>query len=221
MQIFSKNQCWVFDLDDTIYKEILYVKSAYCYIAEQLEGKLGKNIFDELWAIYCARCSVFDVVTERYEIGMTVEQLVFMYRYHTPKIELDNDTKYLLETIKVAGINTALITDGRSISQRNKLKSLGLESYFDIVVISEELGTEKPNEENYRQVMRSHSAENYIYVGDNFTKDFITPNFLGWTTIGLLDNGSNIHHQDLKLAVEYLPKYFIKNLSIEEIKKII
>ena len=53
-------------------------------------------------------------------------------------------TKHLLDVLKEKNIPAGLITDGRSVTQRNKLKSLGLLNYFKEVIISEEFGSEKP-----------------------------------------------------------------------------
>ena len=57
------------------------------------------------------------------------------------------------------------------------------------------------------------SADQYIYIGDNPKKDFITPNRLGWTTIGILDSGQNIHSQDVCIGNEYLPQRWVKSFT--------
>jgi putative hydrolase of the HAD superfamily len=109
----------------------------------------------------------------------------------------------------------SLITDGKSITQRNKLRALGIESFFKNIVISEEVNSEKPSENNFRMVMYNKIAENYIYIADNPKKDFITPNKLGWTSICLLDRGQNVHKQNFNISSEYLPLFSIS--SFEEI----
>ena len=45
-------------------------------------------------------------------------------------------------------------------------------------------------------VKRYPGCNDFIYVGDNPDKDFIAPKTLGWETICLKDDGSNIHKQD-------------------------
>ena len=45
-------------------------------------------------------------------------------------------------------IRLGIISDGRSRTQRNKLRALGLD-WIEDVVISEEFGSEKPCEANY------------------------------------------------------------------------
>jgi putative hydrolase of the HAD superfamily len=118
----------------------------------------------------------------------------------------------VLETLKFNGHFLGLLTDGRSITQRNKLKALGLEDFFDQLVISEEFGSEKPNIKNYKSFI-VESVQSYVIIADNTSKDFITANILNWTSIGILDNGSNIHKQQFDLDNIYLPKYWVKSIS--------
>lgn len=115
-----------------------------------------------------------------------------------------------------------LITDGRSIQQRAKIKALGLNKYLSNIVISEEIGSDKPNLKNY-QIFEEKYAEKkfkFLYIGDNLKKDFVTPNKLGWYTICLMDkDGLNVHSQNVLVANKFLPK--IKINSIIELKDII
>ena len=121
-----------------------------------------------------------------------------MYRTHRPDIHLEEDVVTTLDALKTSGCTMALITDGRSVQQRNKIAALGLNRWIadEDIVVSEEIGSEKPDEANYRRIMNRHpDADRFFYIGDNPKKDFIAPNRLGWTTICLLDNGENIHPQ--------------------------
>ena len=107
-----------------------------------------------------------------------------------------------------------MITDGRSVQQRNKIKALGLSEYFDDVIISEEFGSEKPNINNYKYFVDKYGySYKYVYIGDNINKDFIAPNLLGWSTICLLDNGKNIHKQSFHLENNTKPIYLINELK--------
>lgn len=55
----------------------------------------------------------------------------------------------MLINLKQKGYKLGLITDGFSITQGNKLKALDIENLFDIIVISEEFGSKKPDLRNY------------------------------------------------------------------------
>ena len=54
----------------------------------------------------------------------------------------------------------------------------------------------------------------YYYIGDNVKKDFITPNKLGWKTIGMRDVDSvNIHSQKIVVPKEYHPQIWIDSIA--------
>ena len=82
---------------------------------------------------------------------------------------------------------------------------------FDKIIISEELGSSKPDERNFTFFLEEQACE-YFYIADNVKKDFITPNKLGWTTVCLLDSGKNIHPQNFNISEEYLPKFRINKI---------
>ena len=87
------------------------------------------------------------------------------------------------------------MTDGRSITQRLKLRALGL---GDIpAYVSEEYGgADKPDPTRFLAIVNDFPADHYVYVADNPGKDFFAPNDLGWLTIGVRHNGRGIHPQD-------------------------
>ncbi len=190
-----------FDLDDTLYKEIDFLKSAYREIAlraAQGDRRLADRAYTEMLQAYKDGCNAFLRLNEWLGLTIPVVDYLAMYRTHRPDIYLEEDVVATLDALKTAGHTIALITDGRSVQQRNKMAALGLNRWIDDgdIVISEEIGSEKPAEANYRWVMERHpEAERFVYVGDNPAKDFIAPNRLGWTSVCLIDNGENIHPQ--------------------------
>ncbi len=213
MNILSPKSFVVFDLDDTLYKEVDFLLSAYRSIAHILYPEVGYDLYDEMHDLYDQRLSVLDVIKQKYDFSFTISQLVSIYRYHFPYLRLPAETGAVLGTIQNRDVAMGLLTDGRSISQRNKLAALQIEGYFSSVVISEEIGSEKPSVKNYSIFEEAFPDTDLVYVGDNTCKDFITPNKLGWTTICLRDDGRNIHKQDFDLDEEYLPQIIIDSLD--------
>jgi putative hydrolase of the HAD superfamily len=126
------------------------------------------------------------------------------------------ETKEVLSTLHQSNnIILGLLTDGREVTQKNKIISLELNKYIykKNIVISESFGSEKPSVNNYLYFQQKYYDSNeFIYVGDNVSKDFIAPNQLNWITICLLDKGKNIHKQDFSFPFEYLPQYTISNM---------
>lgn len=207
-----KSKYIVFDLDDTLCYEIDYLKSAYLEIAQSLNRKDKKKLYEEMLGLYDDKQNVFSYLTKHYP-ETTVEKLLQSYREHFPNIQLSPGAQEVLDHCKNSNYKLGLLTDGRSVTQRNKLKALGIENRFDQIIISEEFGSEKPAEKNYSTFMENTENTDFFYIGDNFKKDFVTPNRLGWTTIALLDKGNNIHSQKKEVPEDYMPNYKVKNLK--------
>lgn len=204
----------VLDLDDTLYKEADYQDSGLREVCQWIEDLYGKDIHHDLLVqkkmgekdLLGAACALAG-------LPFTVkESLLWIYRLHEPKIHLSPKTRGTVEKIAEASKILAILTDGRSVSQRIKIRALGLANFP--VYISEDYASEKPMPHRFRQIMQDHSAKNYIYVGDNPAKDFVAPKTLGWTTFCLLGDHRNIHPQFSKeYADELMPDKWIENLS--------
>jgi putative hydrolase of the HAD superfamily len=200
----------VFDLDDTIVKEIDFLKSAFQEIAKFVDIK-NLELFNQMMNWYFDNQNVFLNIQAQYA-KIQIQDLKNIYRNHFPNFDSNSKNKQLLIDLKQKGYKLGLITDGFSITQRNKLKALDIENLFDMVVISEEFGSTKPDSKNF-EIFEHFETQNFCYIGDNISKDFVTPNKLGWQTICLLDDGQNIHQQNFNLDSLYLPKIKIDNLN--------
>ena len=200
-----------FDLDDTLYKEIDYLESAYKEIAEYVGHP---EVTDQMLDWYQSGENAFKKLIEFYNLTLSIADLLKIYREHYPDIHLDEGVKEFLVSLKEDGAKLGLISDGRSLTQRNKIKALGLEGFFDIEIISEEFGSEKPCLKNYQAVMDKFPERKlFVYVGDNTAKDFWAPNQLGWRTVCLAQDERSIHRQDMSLDKEYMPERVITNLK--------
>lgn len=213
--------CIVFDLDDTLYKEAGYVRSAYSYISVQL-SHLGSPsaIFKVLNDAFEAKRDAFGALNEYLQVDVPISKYLEWYRTHCPTIQLSEGARDFLEWAGSKDWMTGLITDGRSMGQRNKIRALGLDKLIEPgnVVISEEFGSEKPDVANYRYFMdKFPGCDSYIYVGDNVRKDFVSPNALGWITIGIRDNGENIHGYQ-SCGEDHEPQFWVDDFV--ELKKI-
>ena len=206
------NTVVVFDLDDTLYNELDYLKSAYKSIALFLDPNDWKQLYVMMFSLYRCKMNVFDYAANTY--GKETVSLIEMYRNHKPVIQLFEGVLDVFEAIKSKKGKVGIVTDGRANSQRAKLKSLGILNYIDKIVISDEIGTEKPNLANYRAIENDFIGFQYFYIADNIKKDFVTPNSLGWNTVGLIDNGKNIHYESHKyMDIEHQPQEFIFSFS--------
>jgi putative hydrolase of the HAD superfamily len=213
----------IFDLDDTLYKELDFLKSGFKAVAEiaaPLVGrtpaqtfafmldkrKCGDNVFDAL-------ATLADTPDKEDFVRKAVET----YRFHKPDISLSQGAREMLETLSGLGVRLGIVTDGRSLSQRNKLKALDIEKYFPPcnIFISEETGVDKRSFKPWQSLVHRYpNARRFVYVGDNPAKDFRMPNILGWNTIGLRDTaGVNIHSQEAACSDTDKPQLWVDSLS--------
>ena len=214
----------VFDLDDTLFKERDFVTSSFRVIAREADRR-GIISYEKALAILCAGrdggmafSSLAEEVAARAPgCGLTEEWMVNTYRTHTPYITLDEASYWVLAALGVGGETLGLITDGRSNTQRAKIKALGLERFIEPrnILVSGETGFDKTHREPFDMIMMRNPAERrYVYVGDNSAKDFIWPNKLGWLTVQLDDaDGVNIHPQSSDRPAAFLPERHIGSLS--------
>lgn len=79
----------------------------------------------------------------------------------------------LCQTLKEKHICIGIGTDMTAYIQYRKLEELGLSSYIDMIVTSEEAGVEKPHPDFFRLCVEKTGclAEECAFIGDNLKKD--------------------------------------------------
>jgi putative hydrolase of the HAD superfamily len=80
-----------------------------------------------------------------------------------------------LDVLRDLRFKLGLITNGRGLIQRRKIRGLGLESSFDVIVISEEFGCRKPDSRIFSHAVTEldQPASASVYVGDNPEHDVL------------------------------------------------
>lgn len=206
---------FVFDLDDTLYRERSYVYSAFNFIA---------NVAETLYNIHdCApklvrwfeegQADPIGTLWDNEQLPPSSKKdVVAAMRAHLPSIALDVEAAIVLNRLRIAGVGFSIVTDGRSVTQRAKLAALGcLDAKF--ISISEEVGLTKIDLNRFRDVERLCPAQRYVYIGDNPSKDFIVPNKLGWITVMIANDGTNIHRQSFEVLNTNAPIYVVESLE--------
>jgi len=202
----------VFDLDDTLYNEMDYLRSAYISIAKNLDQENWRFLFSKMFSLFRSKEDVFEFVSKKY--GFEKSELIATYRNHKPELQLFDGVISVINRIKEKSGKIGIITDGRKTTQRVKLDALGITSLVDKIIISEEVGSEKPEERNYLLIEEAFPNHSYLYMADNLRKDFISPNKLGWNSIGLADNGLNMHYDGHLYDNEICrPKHFVTSFK--------
>lgn len=194
-----------FDLDDTLYKERDYLRSGHRVLARTLADASGEPS-EELFALingYHPRgieAALAHLQKKGIVVPYTVDELIEIYRGHTPDISLSPGVEETLAGLKSRGHILALITDGSSRHQRAKINALGLQRFFssDAIFISGETGGDKHTPVPFRLAEERFGSKvaRRFYVGDNLSKDFVYSNLRGWMSVMLLDGaGVNVFPQ--------------------------
>lgn len=196
-----------FDLDDTLYKapieecnEILIAYTAQKY-AISLEVartafETGKKQTKELLPDVAATHNRLLYVQHMLEylkknvITDTLELYNVFWNNFLEKSELRKGVKETLEELKSNGVSVGICTDLTAHIQHRKLQKLGLASYIDWLVTSEEAGEEKPSIKMFHLCAKKAKCElnDIIYAGDNYKKDFLGASNAGMKAI-LYDEG--------------------------------
>lgn len=91
------------------------------------------------------------------------------------------DTVETLERLRSLRVRLAMITNGRAEDQRAKIERFSLAPWFDCILVEGEFGVGKPDEREYRHVLRQLDVPPSAawMVGDNMEWDVAAPQRLG------------------------------------------
>lgn len=75
------NKVVVFDLDDTLYKEIDFLRSAYHELSIVLESKYAlSNVYSLLWESYSQGLNAFNELNKSYGIDISLNDFLSIYQ---------------------------------------------------------------------------------------------------------------------------------------------
>ena len=184
----------VFDLDDTLYEELTFVKSGFRAVAGYL-GETGRIPAAEalefmLERLKQGREGIFDDLLREYGIfsKRLVRKCLSVYRGHQPAITLAPDARRCLA--RFAHYPKYIVTDGNKLVQANKIKALGLDDKVVFAYITHHYGLKhaKPSPYCFLKICEREGAPpgKVVYFGDNPHKDFIGIKPLGFKTVRVL-----------------------------------
>lgn len=183
----------VFDLDDTLYEEMSYVRSGFKAVAAYGEREFGLNASHSFDWMICrveihGRGRVFDDWLSRNQ-AFTKKRLyecLRVYRHHMPNISLSSSVTQLLDELNLA-VPLYLVTDGHKVVQQKKIQALRLEKFFKRIFITHRFGLKhsKPSIHCFDIIRKAEGVpwRHIVYVGDNPAKDFVNLNVAGARTV--------------------------------------
>lgn len=187
-------------MDNTLYDYSIYYSGVLKKIAEYLSNKYGMS-FNELYTtglqLFKEKTSrypmLFNDLLDKFDIPQCeISACLEIFNNFSGRIEPYKDVLPTLSELKNRGYILGLITDGNPKRQDRKIKLLGLEDYFDVIVFTYNLNSPKPSSIPYKyalkKVMKKTMVYTYsvYYIGDDPRVDFKGAKEVGMKTIRIL-----------------------------------
>ena len=193
----------VFDVDDTLYEQIVPFENAYkslfdmdidmgkfyllsrYYSDVKFEAsQTGEMTMDE-YHIYRIQEAAKDLgvcLSDKQALNMQKE-----YKKNQQKLQISDITISILELAKKNNVKLGIITNGPSEHQWSKVKALGVEKWIDKenIIVSGDYGINKPDVRIFEIMQEKLQLPNdsLYYVGDSLENDIIGANNAGWKAI--------------------------------------
>ncbi len=209
----------IFDLDDTLYDYKSIHKLAMENLCAFACGKfrISKSDFDEAFSLakkqtkqllgdvaachnrllYCQKTLENLKLNP---INGALEMYDCYWNFMLDNMRLREGVIELLQKLKIDGLKIAICTDLTAHIQHRKIQKLGLASYIDVLVTSEETGAEKPSEKMYfltfeklKKLVPSLTRIECLFVGDSEERDVQGPLQFGMNAL-LFSSSSMLLH---------------------------
>jgi putative hydrolase of the HAD superfamily len=210
----------VFDLDDTVILENDFIESAFNEISHYINQNYQldqSSVYKELLNLHRENVkNVFDRFLQQHNFPPEiVNVMIKIYKNHSPNLAIIPDVRPVLDKLKNYGKKLAVITDGDVGTQKRKLQAIKAETFFDVIIVTDEYGIQnrKPAAFPYVKCLHELGVNDFtkaVYVGDNVAKDFITAKRLGMLTVQI-ERKEGLYKQ-LDLSKEYHAHYKIESM---------
>ncbi len=136
----------IFDLDDTLYLEKLYIYQGFLetakYLGQHTRLEPVRLYLDLVNLLKTGSRRVFDDLKEKWKFKIESTELVTIYRNAARRLRLLPDVEEGCRVLKENKHHLILITNGDSETQWKKVKAMNLEKMFDLVLVADDFGRE-------------------------------------------------------------------------------
>jgi putative hydrolase of the HAD superfamily len=168
-----------FDLDGTLLDRDTSLQK---FISDQYDrfekefSSINKQVFISAFIEldcrgYVWKDKVYRQLLEEFNIsGLSWEELLEDYLINFQKFCTPfRNVRKVLDTLRINGVKLGLISNGKRQFQRDNLIALGIDKYFEAILISEEVGVRKPDPAIFQMGLEelSVAAEHSVFVGDH------------------------------------------------------
>ncbi|MDF2606859.1 MAG: hydrolase, variant 1 family protein [Bacillales bacterium] len=175
----------LFDLDDTLLDRGKAVDEMFSLVLHKCYEDVGHSLRNEMLKVfkeYDNRSygkgdktkfleSFFDEFPPKYRLPR--KSMQDFWNNNFPNcFSIDKYTINILNTIKMH-VKVAIVTNGLTIRQKAKIINTNLNSCFDTIIISEEVGVSKPDKRIFDLALNRLNVqpEATLFVGDDLVRD--------------------------------------------------
>jgi 5'-nucleotidase len=202
-----------FDLDNTLFDYEETFKRTMCFSYDQLSCYNSWNVPSEEWfEVFKANCDRYwhqyenRIISEkkykrlRYQIAMKDLDLPakvedadalqkMFYKHVSAFVEPYQGLYSLLDDLYERDIHLGIITNGRAVTQLEKIEQLSIDQWIpkQHIYISERFGRGKPDKTifNVARADASPAIKRPLYIGDAWELDIVSAIEAGWNAIYL------------------------------------
>ncbi|MRX71861.1 HAD-IA family hydrolase [Bacillus lacus] len=184
----------LFDLDGTMLDRHTtlqaFLKNQHSRITEFKH--IPEKMFLDTFTIlddrgYVWKDIVYQKLIEEWNIqGLSAEELLQDYLENFPRFCIAFPRLFeTLQKLRQMGMKLGVITNGKSGFQLANIKALGIEGFFDSILVSETVGMRKPNQEIFHLAATYLEVEPHqcLFVGDHPVNDVRAAESAGMTGV--------------------------------------
>ena len=193
----------VFDVDDTLYEQIVPFENAYkslfdmdidiekfyllsrYYSDVKFEASRNGEMTMDEYHIYRIQEAAKDLgvfLTDEQALNMQKE-----YKKNQQKLQMSDITINILKLARKNNVKLGIITNGLSEHQWSKIEALGVERWIDKdnIIVSGDYSINKPDVRIFEIMQEKLQLPNdfLYYIGDSIENDIVGANNAGWKAI--------------------------------------
>lgn len=192
-----------FDLDDTLYDRWVpyaaafeqFFSGQYAHLAKAAFHAVLQRGYEVFTDAHTGKITMDAMHIYRHQTGLRdvgiditpdeALQMQALYAAGQRRIRLSDAMRGALTHCRAHFAALGVITNGGSQTQREKLRSLGMERWLtaELVFISDECGLMKPAPELFLRAQQAAGGGPCVFVGDSCTQDIAPAAACGWQTI--------------------------------------
>jgi putative hydrolase of the HAD superfamily len=169
----------LFDLDGTLYDRDSLVRSLamhqYRYFKREFRhvscGRFVRRLVELDDHGYRPKREVYAAVGQEFSLSASLQErlITHFWAAYDEHCLLPEDTLETLRALRSGGKKLGIVTNGTTARQHAKIDTLGIRSFFDVIVVSEREGFRKPDKQIFLRALDQCSAApaDALFVGDH------------------------------------------------------